>query len=154
MVRSAAASSTFLRSLTPSPTPMLSTILSRRGTSIGFLYLNCSISFPRMVSSNCLRRRAGPFGSGSRSPFGAAALAAASAFAFAARSAFGLGALSAAGAFSVFGFLSSLSAIDLNSGALRKADLLVAYHLEADAGRLAILRVGERQVGEVHRGLL
>src|SRR4051794_11978559 len=108
-----------------------------------------------MTSSKCLCRRAGSFGSGSRSPFGAAAFAAASAFAFAARSAFGFGALSAAAVFSAFGaFLSSLSAIDLNSGALGKANLLVAYHLESDARRLAILRVRERQVRQMHRRLL
>src|SRR5205085_8230753 len=91
-----------------------------------------------------------------RSPFGAAALAAASAFAFAARSAFGFGALSAPDSFGAFGFFSSLSlsAIDLNSRALREAHLLVAYHLEADAGRLPVLRIGERQVREVHRCLL
>src|SRR3954468_1787572 len=108
-----------------------------------------------MTSSKCLCRRAGSFGSASRSPFGAAAFAAASAFAFAARSAFGFGALSAPEVFSAFGaFLSSLSAINLKSQALRKAALLVSHHLEADAGRLAILRIGERQVRHVHRCLL
>src|SRR5215213_424151 len=109
-----------------------------------------------MTSSKCLCSRAGSFGSGSRSPpFGAAARAAASAFAFAARSAFGFGALSAAGIFSALGaFLSSLSAIDLNSRAFGHPDLLVAHHLEADAGRLAVLRIGDRQIGQMHRRLL
>src|SRR5215217_6902484 len=101
-----------------------------------------------MTSSKCLCRRAGSFGSASRSPFGAAALAAASAFAFAARSAFGFGALSAPDVFSAFGFFSSLSAIDLNSRALREAHLLVAHHLEADARRLAVLWIGQRQIGQ------
>src|SRR5882672_7391435 len=108
-----------------------------------------------MTSSKCLCKRAGSFGSGSRSPAGFAARAAASAFAFAARSAFGFGALSAAGPLSAFGaFLSSLSAIDLNSRALGHPDLLVAYHLETDAGRLAVLRIGDRQIGQMHRRLL
>src|SRR5437762_12116393 len=108
-----------------------------------------------MTSSKCLCRRAGSFGSGSRSPAGFAARAAASAFAFAARSAFAFGALSAAGPLSAFGaFLSSLSAIDLNSRAFGHPDLLVAHHLETDAGRLAILRIGERQIGKMHRRLL
>src|SRR6266567_3266769 len=113
-----------------------------------------------MTSSNCLRRRAGPFGSGSRSPFLAppAARAAASAFALAARSAFaafsGAGALSAFGVFSAFAFLSSLSAIDLNSRALGHPDLLVADNLEADTGRLAVLRIGNREVRQVNRRFL
>src|SRR6188768_3223866 len=104
-----------------------------------------------MTSSNCLRSRDGPFGSGSRSPAGALA-APFAAFARSAFSAFSdFGALSV---FSTLGFFSSLSAIDLNSGALRKADLLVAHDLEADARRLAVLRIGDRQVGQVHRGFL
>src|SRR5688572_270040 len=57
MVRSAAALSTFLRSLTPSPMPMLSTIFVITGTCIGFLYPNCSVSLPRMALSNSTRRR-------------------------------------------------------------------------------------------------
>ena len=48
--RSAAAVVTFLVSLTASPTPMLSTILSIRGTAKAFGYLNSSISFWRIVS--------------------------------------------------------------------------------------------------------
>src|SRR5687768_13198651 len=109
-----------------------------------------------MTSSKYLCSRAGSFGSGSRStPFGAAALAAASALAFAARSAFGFGALSAAGPLSAFGaFLSSLSAIDLNSRALGHPDLLVAYHLETDAGRLSVLWICDCQIGQMHRGFL
>src|SRR3954462_10796215 len=113
-----------------------------------------------MTSSNSLRRRAGPFGSGSRSPFLAlpAARAAASALAFAARSAFTAlsvaGALSAFGVFSAFAFLSSLSAIDLNSRALGHPDLLVADDLEADAGRLAVLRIGNREVRQMNRRFL
>src|ERR1043166_5774237 len=153
--RSAAADSTFLRSATPSPTPMLSTTLSMRGTCIGLPYLNCSVSFLRTTSSNCERRRGGPFGSGSRGFFSPLSLFAASALAFSARSALstfsGLGALSV---FSAFGaFLSSLSAIDLCSRALGEANLLLAHHLEAHARRLAVLRIGEREVGEVHRPL-
>src|ERR1043166_6696843 len=105
-----------------------------------------------MTSSNCLRRRDGPFGSGSRAPAGAFA-APLAAFARSAFSAFSdFGALSV---FSTLGFFSSiLSAIDLNSGALGKADLLVAHDLEADARRLAVLRIGDRQVRQVHRGFL
>src|SRR5438094_1762252 len=110
-----------------------------------------------MTSSKCLCRRAGSFGSGSRAAFGFSARAAASAFAFAARSAFsafsGRGALSALSAFWT-GALSSLSAIDLNSRALGHPDLLVTDHLEADTRRLAVLRIGQRQIGQMHRRLL
>src|SRR5215207_5390994 len=106
-----------------------------------------------MTSSNCLRKREGPFGSGSRSPAGAPFAAPLAALARSAFSAFSdFGALSDRGArsaFSPLGFLSSLSAIDLNSGALGKADLLVAHHLETDARRLAVLRVGDRQVRQM-----
>src|SRR2546421_11965185 len=106
-----------------------------------------------MTSSKCLCRRAGCFGSGSRATFGFSARATASALAFAARSAFS--AFSGRGALSAFwtGALSSLSAIDFNSRALGHPDLLVAHHLEADAGRLAVLRIGERQVRQMHRCL-
>src|SRR5205085_5354733 len=152
-LRSAAAVSTFLRSATPSHTPMLSTIWSIRGTCIGLVYLNFSLGLPRTASSNCRRSRAGPFGSGSRATFGLSPPLAASALALA-RSAFGFGALSAAGAFSAFGFLSSLSAIDLYSRALGEADLLLPHHLEPDARRLAVLGIRERNVGEMHRSLL
>src|SRR5947199_3677331 len=113
--------------------------------------------FVRMTSSNCLRSRAGPFGSGSRAA-DAAALSVlpplASPFAaFGARSALSLfGVLSPFGALSAFGFLSSLSAIDLNSRPLGEADLLVAHDLEADARRLAVLRIGEREVRQMDRG--
>src|SRR5437660_5250116 len=106
-----------------------------------------------MTSSNCLRSRAGPFGSGSRAPaatFGAllAALA---------RSAFS--ALSDGGVLSAFGalgFLSSLSlsAIDFNSRPLGEADLLVSHDLEADAPRLAVLRMCQREVRQVDGGFL
>src|SRR4051794_26460742 len=109
-----------------------------------------------MTASKCLCRRAGSFGSGSRATFGFSARATASALAFAARSAFsafsGRGALSALSAFWT-GALSSLSAIDFNSRALGHPDLLVAHHLEADTGRLAVLRIGERQVRQMHRCL-
>src|SRR6267378_3648682 len=108
-----------------------------------------------MTSSNSLRSRDGPFGSASRGRLSAFASPLA---AFGARSAFPpfwawsvFGALSA---FSPLGFLSSLSAIDLNSRPLGEADLLVAHDLEADAGRLAVLRIGEREVRQVHRGFL
>src|SRR5947207_13582955 len=111
-----------------------------------------------MTSSKCLCRRAGVFGSGSRWALGFSALAAASAFAFAARSAFsafsGRGALSALSVFSGLAPLSCLSAIDLNSRPLGESDLLVAHDLEADAGRLAVLRIGNRQIRKVHRRLL
>src|SRR5437667_190463 len=66
----------------------------------------------------------------------------------------GAGALSAFGVFSAFAFLSSLSAIDLNSRALGHPDLLVADDLEADAGRLAVLRIGDCEVRQVNRRFL
>src|SRR5436309_560603 len=53
---------------------------------------------------------------------------------------------------------SFLSAIDLNSRALGKAHLLavaaLADELEADARRLAVLGVGDRQIRQVDRRLL
>src|SRR4051812_45469069 len=114
-----------------------------------------------MISSNSLRRREGPFGSASRGPLSAfvsplAAFGARSPFlASWALSVFGaLSVLGALSAFSPSGFLSSLSAIDLNSRPLGEADLLVAHDLEADAGRFAVLRIGEREVGQVYRGFL
>src|SRR5690349_5214029 len=54
---SAAASSTFLRSLTASPMPMLSTTFSRRGTCIALVRPNCSVNWPRMSRSYTVRRR-------------------------------------------------------------------------------------------------
>src|SRR6185312_2463691 len=62
--------------------------------------------------------------------------------------------------FACFGFLVSVfvSAIDFDSGALREAHLLaviaLADELEADAGWLAVLRIGERQIGHMDRPLL
>src|SRR3954467_3474418 len=53
--RSAAASSAFLRSLTASPMPMLSTTLSSRGTCMTLRYPNCSLSLPRMLWSYSAR---------------------------------------------------------------------------------------------------
>src|SRR6202048_2272527 len=55
--RSAAASSAFLRSLTASPTPMLSTTFSRRGTCMTLAYADCSVSLRRMLLSYSARRR-------------------------------------------------------------------------------------------------
>src|SRR5262249_26385850 len=46
------------------------------------------------------------------------------------------------------------SAIDLGSRTLGDPDLLVALDFEADAGRLAVLGVGECDVGQVDRQLL
>src|SRR5580704_11346435 len=57
-VKSAAAASAFLLSCTASPTPILTTIFSRRGTCIGFLYPNSCISAGRTVVSYCSCRRA------------------------------------------------------------------------------------------------
>src|ERR1041384_4500258 len=112
------------------------------------------VSFSRTTWSKWRCRRAGSFGSGSRSTF-FSAFGAASPLPFAARSAFsGRGAFSALSVFGAFAPLSSFSAIDLNSRALGEAHFLVAHHLEADAGRLAVLRIGERQIGEMHRRLL
>src|SRR5262245_38743824 len=59
-----------------------------------------------------------------------------------------LGALAGLGFFSV-------SAIDLGSRTLGESDLLaVRLELEADAGRLAVLRIGECDIGQVDRQLL
>src|SRR5262245_47175929 len=154
--RSAAAVSTFLRSLTPSPTPILSTTLSSTGTCIGFLYPNCSTKALRTTSSKCLRKRAvtrscGPFGALPSGCSGLAACVPLSALA-------GLTALSPFGPLSacwpspplrpLSAFLASgcfgVSAIDLDSRALGKAHLLLAHRLEPHPGRLTVLRIGER----------
>src|SRR3954463_2535644 len=54
--------------------------------------------------------------------------------------------------------LSSFSAIDLYSRALGDAHLAaritLADKLEPDTGRLAVLRIGQRQIGQVDGGLL
>src|SRR5712692_8221457 len=48
-----------------------------------------------------------------------------------------------------------VSAIDLGSRTLGDAHLLaVGHHLEPDPGRLAVLGIGDRQVGHVDRRLL
>src|SRR5499427_845725 len=64
-----------------------------------------------------------------------------------------LGAFSSFADFSALGFFSS--AIDLGSRTLGDPDLLaVRLDLEADAGRLAILGIGDRDVGQLDRQLL
>src|SRR5712672_3625164 len=161
--RSAAADSTFLRSLTASPMPMLST--------------NFSVRALRTTSSKWLRMRTGPLGAAlcwpacffspplsplSDLPFcglsgfcaGAPPAAAADASAFAGLAALsGFAALSSLGALPALGFFSS--AIDLGSRTLGDPDLLaVRPELEADAGRLAVLGIGDRDVGQVDRQLL
>src|SRR5437899_12857357 len=89
---------------------------------------------------------------GLASPFAAGAPPAAAAADFSALA--GFAGLSSLGAFSALGFL-SVSAIDLGSRTLGYSDLLaVRQELEADAGRLAVLRIGERDVGQVDRQLL
>src|SRR5262249_3818437 len=178
-VRSAAADSTFLRSLTPSPTPMLMTILSTVGTCIGLLYLNCSVSFLRTTSSNMGRRRGGTRGSSAAaaaaaglaapfspfSPFGALAALASPCSGFSPLAGFwplaccacsGFGPLAGFSVLSPFAALSdffSLSAIDLDSRALGEAHLLavvaLADELEPDARRLAVLGIRQGQVRQV-----
>src|SRR5262245_31651744 len=162
--RSAAAESTFLRSATPSPTPILSTTLSSTGTCMGFLYPNWSTSALRTTSSKCLRRRAvtrscGAFGalpspvSGLAACVALAALAAFSPFSpfspfwpFSAGGAWlPLRLLSAFLASGCFG----VSAIDFHSRALGKPHLLVAHRLEAYARRLAVLGIGERDIRQM-----
>src|SRR5512136_1398147 len=81
---------------------------------------------------------------GLASPLAAGAPSAAAAAGFSPLGAFA--GFSSFGAFSAFGFLSA-SAIDLGSRTLGESDLLaVRLELEADPGRLAILRIGERDV--------
>src|SRR5438034_189187 len=67
------------------------------------------------------------------------------------------GALSPFGALAPAGF-SSFSAIDLDSRALGEPHLLAVAtftdELEADAGRLAVPGIHQRQIGQVHRRLL
>src|SRR5215813_1700351 len=64
-----------------------------------------------------------------------------------------LGAFSSFADFSALGFFSS--AIDLGSRTLGDPDLLaVRLDLEADAGRLAVLGIGDRDVGQMDRQLL
>src|SRR5262245_58139246 len=176
--RSAAADSTFLRSLTPSPMPMLMTILSSVGTCIGLLYLNCSVSFLRTASSNMVRRRGGTRGSSAGaaaaglaapfSPFGALAALASPCSGFSPLAGFwplaccpcsGFGPLAGFSALSPLAALSdffSLSAIDFDSRALGEAYLLavvaLADELEPDARRLAVLGIRQGQVRQVEIG--
>src|SRR5580704_13501724 len=92
-----------------------------------------------------------PLPLGARSAFAAGAPAAAAAAGF---SAFGaLAGFSSLAAFSALGFFSS--AIDLGSRTLGKSHLLaVRLDLEADAGRLAVLGIGECDVRQVDGELL
>src|SRR6202023_3507627 len=91
-----------------------------------------------------------PLPLGARSPFAAGAPSAAAA----GFSPFGaLAGFSSFAALSAFGFFSS--AIDLGSRALGKSHLLaVRLDLEADTGRLAVLGIGERDIGHVDGELL
>src|SRR5258708_1319922 len=95
-----------------------------------------------------------PFGALSAFAAGAPPAAAADASAFAGLAALsGFAALSSLGALPALGFFSS--AIDLGSRTLGDPDLLaVRPELEADAGRLAVLGIGDRDVGQVDRQLL
>src|SRR5262245_14272006 len=118
----------------------------------------------RMTSSNCVRSRGVTRSSGSRcffSPLSAAFFLAAAlsfaAWAFSARAA-ASGDLSCFGAALALPASSFLSAIDLYSRALGDTDLLAvlarAHEFESDARRLAVLRIGDRDVGQVDRRLL
>src|SRR5439155_9767491 len=51
-------------------------------------------------------------------------------------------------------FFSISSAIDLGSRTLGESHLLVPLNLEADAGRLAVLGIGDRHIGQMERQLL
>src|SRR5215470_1754830 len=176
--RSAAAASTFLRSLTPSPMPMLMTIFWITGTCMRFWYLNCSASFLLTTWSNSVRSRGVTRSSGARAFFSAGApflsagapflsagapfwpplsppLACCACLPFSGLSPFSArGALSA---FSAFGGFLSVSAIDLDSRALGNADfasrVTLAHKLEPDARRLAVLGIGQRQIGHVDGSL-
>src|ERR1019366_4802823 len=112
----------------------------------------------RTTSSKNVLSRGVTRSSGCRAFAGAAASPFSAFGAFAAFGAFS--ALSGLGARSAFsGFLDSalsfLSAIDLDSRTLRDAHLTaVRQDAESDPRRLAILGVGQRQIGEVHRRLL
>src|SRR5580692_1068989 len=165
--RSAAAPSTFLRSATPSPMPILMTTLSSTGTSKRFLKPNCSASLLRIASSNCTLSRAGTRTSGSRGAAGLPALASAeplSARACLAAFLSSFAALTACSALNgrcLSGFaacLSSVSAIDLDSGTLGDAHFLAIVVLadifEADSGRLAVLGIRQRDIRQVDRRFL
>src|SRR5580692_6942217 len=165
--KSVAALSTFLRSATPSPMPMLITILSRVGSECRFFWPNCSASLPRIVSSYSTLRRAGTFGSGARGAAGLPALASAAPFSVLACLAAFLPSFSALTACSAlsgredlsgFACFSSLSAIDLYSRTPGNAHLLaivtLANNFEADAGPLAVLWIRQRDIRQVDRRLL
>src|ERR1700722_9563164 len=89
-----------------------------------------------------------------RSPLAAAAPPAAAAAGFSPFGAFAaFSSFAGFSAFSALGFFSS--AIDLGSRALGKSHLLaVRLDLEADAGRLAVLRIGESDLRQVDGELL
>src|SRR4051812_13038664 len=119
-----------------------------------------------MTWSNWVRSRGVTFSSGSRGFFSAdsaAFFAAAFSFAacaFSARAAASgdLSTLAARSALSALAPSFSLSAIDLDSRTLGDANELAvvtaADGLETDARRLAVLRIGQRDVGQVDRHLL
>src|SRR4029077_11349065 len=115
---------------------------------------------------NCTFSRAGTRGSGSRAffsalsalsalPAAAAALSCLAAFFSALAAASGVGGRCLSG---FFACLSSVSAIDLDSGTLGDAHFLAIIALadifEADPGRLAVLGIGERDVRQVDRRFL
>src|SRR5277367_6046012 len=179
IARSAAALSTFLRSATPSPMPILMTTLSSTGIWKRFLKPNCSVSFLRMLSSNSTLSRAGTRSSGARGAVGLpaadAALSLRACFAAFLSSLPALAICSAlcgradcsglplsgpplAGLPWPLAFFSSVSAIDLDSRALGDAHFLAllafAHNFESDARRLAVLRIGQRHVRQVNRRLL
>src|SRR3954469_19473955 len=117
-----------------------------------------------MTSSKCVRSRGVTRSSGSRcflSPPSAAFFLAAAlsfaAWAFSARAA-ASGDLSCFGAALALPASSFLSAIDLYSRALGDANLLAvlarAHEFESNASRLAVLRIRNRNVGQVDRRLL
>src|SRR5882757_2794359 len=112
-----------------------------------------------MTSSNCVRRRGVTRSSGLRGFFSPAGFWPFSPFSpLACWTCLGLSPFSGFGALSAFGGLLSLSAIDLNSRTLGDADLsarlALAHKFESYARRLAVLRIGERQIGDVNRRLL
>src|ERR1700682_1844334 len=126
------------------------------------------MSFCRIASSNCTLSRAGTRTSGSRGAAGLPALASAeplSARACLAAFLSSFAALVACSALSgrcdfsgLAACLSSVSAIDLNSGTLGDAHFLaivvLADKFETDPGRLAVLGVRQRDVGQVDRRFL
>src|SRR5262245_38408279 len=154
--RSAVAKSRTLAFSFPSPTPMLITIFSSRGTWKGLLYPRSFMSAGTTTLRNRSRSRGGTCPDTAARLAGAAGSAWPACFPPPLGRAAACGPLPPAGAFCCCGFAGffssaiALSLVDGLAGLARHADLSAVRELaHADAGRPVAGRVHEHDVGEV-----